>query len=145
MKERVKVAFEEVNTAVPIVKIRLSNNSEGFAVVDTGSESTVFDKDFVKKSKNNFDIKITKEKINLVGVAQNNETPIIYAATEVFFGNDTMYRFGMKGMVISLANLKDNLGFVPAAIIGSDLLEALDSKLDFKKRLMFVSNDISGK
>lgn len=143
MKKEIKIPFVENESCVPVIKFTLGNGITGYAVIDTGSESTVFDKDFVKSNKSEFSIEATKNKIKMIGVSDNSgELPVIYASANVKLGSDELV---MNGMLFTLVHLEDNLGFKPAALIGSDVLNDLGAKLNFKQNIMTYYNDISGK
>ena len=145
MKERIKIPFVENKSVVPVVRFTLDSGATGCAVIDTGSESTVFDKDFVLQNKKSFRIEVTENKISLVGVMENNEAPIVYGTSSVEFAGQPGFKLDMQGMIIPLKNIESNLGFPPAAIIGSDILNKLGAKLNFKRKTMTLYNDLSGK
>ena len=149
-----KVRFVDSAFDIPIVKFSLGNGVESYAILDTGSEITTFDKDFILNNRAEFQILHTKEKINLVGMATEKEQPVIHAGTKLYFsdksGESSVCNVS-EAMVMSLAIINENLKkqylFAKeiTAIIGCDVFLTLNAKIDFKNKTLNISDDISCK
>ena len=141
MQRKFKIPFHNSKTEVPIVKFYLDNGYEGFAVIDSGSESTVFDKDIIKQNKKSFTLDVTQDKMNLVGVANDQSAvPVVYAKANISFGAVSIE---VNGMVVPLTHITQHckeLGedIVISAIIGSDTLTKYGVKLNYNKKEMVI-------
>lgn len=154
-KVRKTIKFEDCASEVPIVKFILGNGEPAYAVIDTGSEATLFEMNLVLGGhKKEFPIHKTKDKINFVGLQKDTETPIIKTSPTLRFldsDNDTEYLYVKvdDGMFISLKNLtehlKDQYGtdMTVFAIIGSDVLNRLNAEVNYKNKEMIIDYDLS--
>lgn len=142
MQNKVKIPFVKNKSRVPVIKFRLKGGKEGYSVVDTGSESTVFDMQFVKKNKSCFDVEITEDKMNLVGLTDSSETPLIYATTHVCFRECPEADITVKGIVMDLSRISPNIGHPTAALIGGDVLTKIRAKVNYDRQLMSLYYDL---
>lgn len=71
---------------VPFVEFTLSNGTKGRGLIDTGSESTMIDTNFIKKNKECFAIDVTNQKMNFVGFYGDEKRRIIKISTYIHFG-----------------------------------------------------------
>ena len=140
MRKR-EIKFVQNNTNVPVIKFRLKSGTEGFAIVDSGSESTAFDYDFAKANKKDFKVEFTNSTIDLVGVASKAANPLYEVYTEiVFFDGKTEAKPIQieKAMLMNLGNLKEHIGYDVHAIIGSDVFTASKAKIDYNTHCLVV-------
>lgn len=135
---RVQIPFIKSDTDCPIIQFMLGNGTVGYALVDTGSETTMIDETFAKANKSCFKINITDDKIIMHGVNGNIEKPCIEASTKAAFktiqGENVEYTIGTY--VCSLANIsaKDKTGkktYHVSIVIGSDFLVNNKAKINF--------------
>lgn len=148
-----KIKFVDLAFDVPIVKFSLGNGVESYAILDTGSEVTTIDKEFVLNNRNEFTVTHTREKINLVGMTSEKEHPVVYARTKFLFFDKPEEKLPCtveRAMVMPLTNITENLkkqyrfsGEI-GAIFGCDVFLALNAKIDFKNKTLNI-NDLSGK
>ena len=152
MREAIK--FEECNSEVPVVKFMLSNGTSAYAIIDTGSESTLFDFQLIKENKNEFPLNKTRSKINFVGLQDSSETALINTSPTLRFLNkennsDYLSVKVENGIVLNLSNInehlkrQDNTNISISSVLGSDLLTSLNAKIDYKNKEMIINYDLS--
>ena len=125
---------------IPLITFRLDNGTEGVAVVDTGSEQTVFDSAFIKENDDCFKFKEGRT-YSLIGIATESEAMAVSIATSFHFGGETIEIAGVSADMSSLrSHFKKSYGdqFDIVAIFGSDMMLKLGTKIDFiKKEIKF--------
>ena len=129
-------------TLVPIIKFKLIGGKEGYGIVDTGSESTAFDLQFVKKNKALFTIETTDKTMNLVGVSHNNDTQVIYATAHITFKESPDADIKIKGLVLDLSHITSSIGHSPAALFGSDTLSKIRAKVNYDRKYLSLYYDL---
>jgi len=150
---RKAIKFEECKSEVPIVKFMLNNGASAYAVIDTGSEATLFDFRLIKDNKNEFPLNKTKSKINFVGLQDSSETALINTSPTLQFSNkeDSSEFIHIKvenGIVLDLSNInehlkkQDNTSISISSVLGSDLLTSLNAKIDYKNKEMTINYDL---
>lgn len=142
-----KIPFVCYDSKVPVVKFYLADGTEGYALVDTGSESTVFDKTWIKDNKKAVQIEITENKLNTISFAGDKDIPIIRVKSSVIFEpkDTSVFILDLSGMVMDLSGINKHLeqrGITISAIIGADALSYYGAKLDFNKRQMILDYDL---
>lgn len=142
---RYKTKFIDCGIDIPVVEITLHDGGTGFAIVDSGSESTLFDIDFVKNHKKGFKITKTNKKISIIGLLAQKEMDIINLDTEISMG----YGFiPVTGAIVARLSglagqaLKDSEKKI-CCLLGSDALREM--KADINYRTNTFSYDIPGK
>ena len=148
-----KIKFVDMKSEVPIVKYSLFDGTEGFAILDTGSEITSFDSNFVKEHKETFETHKTKFKINVVGLHNSADKTIIKASAQLMFHDELGIIFMPinDALLFSLDNVNENLkqqyhsDIKVSAILGSDFFAKHKIKIDFNEKMMIFNDDISGK
>ncbi len=140
-----KIQFASTHTTVPIALFRTVTGSTGYAIIDTGSESTLFDVEFMKNNRKAFTVRKTKSKINFIGVNDKSEHPILNVSGTVMFADDTPFK--IKGMVADLTSIrnhiKQKLSLDVAAVFGSDFLKTAGAEIKFNDQTIYL-NDLSG-
>ena len=138
---RKKIKFSNQCQDVPVIKLTLGNGKDIYALVDTGSESTIIDKTTIKESKDLFHIIRKSEKTSFIGVAGNTEVPIVEASTTVTISGESL---NLNGIVMDLSHItKDSESIKLSVILGCHLLKELEAKLDFKDKSIMLNNDLS--
>jgi hypothetical protein len=133
-----RIPFVECGSDVPVIKFTLDDGTIGYGVVDTGSESTVFDKDFVKANKQSFKVEITSNKMGVVGVSDKMDVPIVKVCGPLYFKD---VRCTVNAVMMPLTHLTshfENIGvkLTISALFGSDMLKYLNAGIDFKKKMV---------
>jgi hypothetical protein len=147
MTKRIKIPFVKQSPLVPMVRIFLPGGTGGWAIIDTGSESTLLDKEFVKNNKDYFKFKKTQEKINFVGIDSKNSHPIINAIGSIAFYQDELIVFHkLEAIVSDLSNVishtKQNFDVETSAILGSDFLKENGVEVNFPDKALYMNDDI---
>lgn len=147
--KRVKIPFVKQSPLVPMVRIFLPDGTGGWAILDSGSESTLLDKEFAKKHKEFFKFKKTRDKINFVGIDSKSPHHIVNATGSIAFYEDTEIFFHkMEAIVSDLSNVtshtKENFDVEISAIIGSDFLKEINAEINYPEQVMYMDDDISG-
>lgn len=138
---RKKIKFSNQCQDVPVIKLTLGNGKDIYALVDTGSESTIIDKTTIKENKDLFHIIRKSEKTSFIGVAGNTEVPIVEASTTVTISGESL---NINGIVMDLSHItKDSESIKLSVILGCHLLKELEAKLDFKDKSIMLNNDLS--
>ena len=138
---RKKIKFSNQCQDVPVIKLTLGNGKDIYALVDTGSESTIIDKTTIKENKDLFHIIRKSEKTSFIGVAGNTEVPIVEASTTVTISGESL---NLNGIVMDLSHItKDSESIKLSVILGCHLLKELEAKLDFKDKSIMLNNDLS--
>ena len=149
------IKFVDCKSDVPIVKFILGNGDTAYAVVDTGSETTLFDFDLlIEGHKSEFPLKKTKKKINFVGIQNDTETPLIktYPTIKFLDGEDTNKYLYVKiedAIFISMKNLTQHIkdqydtDMTISAILGSDLLSRLNAEINYNTKEVVIDYDLS--
>lgn len=137
MGKKISVKFVTFESKVPIVEVR-SGEFAFHALVDTGSESTLFDHAVVNKG-GAVSIDTGKE-MDFVGLNGKTKRQEIKAVHEDFIiGNQPVNIFGLLSDLSSLrGHIKEMYGKeMPIhAILGSDFLKHYDAILDFEEQTM---------
>lgn len=129
-----KISFLPSKTVIPLV--RFKHNGKPFtAMVDSGSEITVVDKDFALK--NNIKLKEIDNEVKLNQLTTNQRNKVVIANVETIMGRS---RVNVIGMVMSLNSLSEAFkaqydeDIKVDILIGSDFLDAKKAKINFEKR-----------
>ena len=141
MRGKIAIPFIAVSEYdVPIIEFHIGNG-DYYAIVDTGAESTIFDSSLKKSLNVNKNIEIS-----IVGVSGESEPQKIVSATsKVWMKNDSGHIFitDVTGYISDISHLSEH--FIPdnekkiSAIFGSDMLNNLNAKIDFTKRIVNFS------
>ena len=124
-----QVKFIECPSDVPIVMFSLGNGATGFGVVDTASETTVFDMGFVKENKAMFKV------------------PLRTVVADVTLDGTT---YPLEGMTFEVHHLSEHFQVMYdmhlniELILGSDFLKKHNAKINFEEGVLVI-DDISGK
>jgi hypothetical protein len=139
-KKKTKINFEKYKTDVPIIKFSLTDDSVYFAIVDTGSESTVMDEKFVKDNSELFQI-ASRHTMSLIGVSGDSVHTVEHVSSTFILENR---RCLISGITSDLSELNKNAcAFCDSAIqisviIGCDTLKQFSSIIDFNENAIKV-------
>lgn len=127
MKKK-EINFENVGTEMPVVKLTLNNGVSFTAIIDTGSESTLIDKDFAKENKKEFELIKTRKKISLLGLNGEKDYPMLFVKALV---SECDMKFQMIDFSYIGNNFEEKYGVKASALIGSDVLNQLNAVIDY--------------
>lgn len=135
-----KVPLIKSSINIPVVEISLNTGVKAFALLDTGSEVTLFDQEFIKENKECFHICHTDNKVTMIGLYAEKDNYDIHLFTDIDIDghrievNDAMPAdFNMIKGVLSGDN-----PIIISAILGCDTLQSNKVKIDFKNDLLII-------
>lgn len=139
---KIAIPFELVpGNDVPIIKFHLDDKPR-YAIVDTGAESTLFD------SSVRHLLKLVKtEQISIVGVSDESEQAMIDTVEgKIWMINNDRHLniLNVRGYIHDLSHISNHfLGEdndkIISAILGSDMLNEFNAKIDFiKHEVLFM-------
>ena len=139
-RKKIKIPFEHCASAVPVIKIKIKNRIV-FVLVDTGAETTLFNKDFIKAI--DADYTVIGDSTTFVGMSgEGNKTPVVTTSIECKIEKD---KFVLNGMLANLNPVSDHFAKIygdkyrPDILLGGDNLDKFDAKVDFeKKEIVFL-------
>ncbi len=143
MKNKAEIAF--INTCesdIPLVSFSLEEGGERYlAIIDTGSELTLFDYSFVKKNQDYFVDVQNDGEYNVVGVSDNKSIHVSEKSTNFIFKdvNDEDKEIPLLGLSTDLSDLSNRFmntygdEFNIVALIGSNEMRKLGCVIDFVK------------
>lgn len=131
-----KIRFKHCPSEIPLISLMMDSGESCLAVIDTGSEQTIFDETFINEHKDDFAFFHTKEGYNMIGVATETQTLSRTIMMKAHVGKDTL---SIYGITADLSNLRihfkkaygDDYDIV--CILGSDMLKCLNAKINMKQ------------
>jgi len=140
-RKRIRVKFESEKSDIPIIKILFGERKECYALLDTGSEQSLFDNEFVKQNKLLFEIDQRQEMLEMKGLTETNNTPVLSWITLFRVGEGKESRvIPAEGVVFDLSHISDHLvnaydeDIKIVAILGNDFLSRYNVIIDYEKR-----------
>lgn len=136
-----KISFVECSSGVPIIKFVLSDGTEGYALVDTGSDPTMFDKNFILQHKKSFRL-VDGEGITMIGLYAEDKNLDKHITTTITVGDIKIDI--PDGMIVDLSIVHDAIKTADdnpvriAAIIGCDTLLQYGVSVDFDKKVIKI-------
>lgn len=150
-RKNVAVSFVEESRSLPFIKISIEGvEGEKIALVDTGSEITILDRSVVDKMNNRSKIIVRNaNEVSLDGVGDHrSHGKASTFATFVTMKTEKSEEISgiIDGVVLDISHTFEAMKQVcgtgdPVMIIGSDTLDKLKAKIDYKKK-MIVFNDL---
>lgn len=140
---RVRIPFVHSNCDIPVVPCTLSNGATGLAIVDTGSDVSLIDKQFILNNKKEFKVEMSEDKANFSGLTTTQEVPVITAETQVRFTKNSK-RFRLKADVFPLdfaQAMSEAYDICPDILLGSDILKQLNAEISYEKRELVLHYD----
>lgn len=142
VRKKIKIPFVDYSSSVPLIKYRLENGSEGIAILDTGSELSLFDDEYVRRHRDQFSLEYTDEIIDIVGIQSRNEKAVINA-TAIVSTNGHIVK--LTGMMLSMSHITETIrtnsvrkDICISAMVGSDVLSKLNAKIDYKNNCLIL-------
>lgn len=143
------IPFIDIKTAIPVVRLYLDDNTMFYGIVDSGSDTTVFDLEFVKNNKDKFSINKTTMKVEYTGINSSETMPVIQAKTFIYNSPEDTNRILVSGEILNISSAMNSFektyNIRPDAIIGSELLKELDAKIDYENRELVIKHDLPSK
>jgi predicted aspartyl protease len=138
--ERVTIPLLFRRSRIPLVNFQLAGDETYYALIDTGSETTLLD----VALKDKVEVKSIEDEGNFVGIGGSTDYKTIEFADTSFIlpGNIELPFIGLMHDMTALSkHFKDkNKEYIRiSAIIGSDLLKKHDAKIDYKNRTLTIS------
>ena len=141
-----RIPFLTLNTSIPVIKLRLEDNTECVAIIDSGSDATVYDLDFVRNHKNLFSVKKTTNKANYIGVNSSSTHPIIYCQAKLHYSDSSFICSGeLFDLSVPMYSFNEEHAIKPNMILGSEFLKTVDAKIDYENDELVLGNDLLGK
>lgn len=139
-----RIQFKKLKVNAPIVKIKIDDGIEGYAVIDTGSEFTVFDKRFVKRNRKVFEVAKNNSEFRTISLDGQSE-PITFASasSKITFDNSTKTCL-VNGIISDLSAIIDHVHeqcgkeYNIIMLIGYDILSEIRAVIDLDKNTMEV-------
>lgn len=137
---RITTKLKTLPIEVPIVEFKLGDGTKGYALIDTGSESTIINAGFSAKNKKQIKVRKTKNNMDLVGLKETLMPKVINANCELYFAHsdDTLNALKISNaLVVDLSSLSEylqqerDLMFPIDIIIGCDTLTKTQAEIDF--------------
>lgn len=147
-KHIVKLTDTENN--IPVVRFHIGNGQAGYAIIDTGSEVSIFDTDFVSDNMNSFEkTDSTPYGVSHIAGADLN-TQSSYYSTTVTVGEDNPMSFSMAALSYPIYHLskffeesRENINVT--AIIGTDVLSKTRVDINFETKEITLNDDLLSK
>lgn len=139
--------FFESKSLVPFIKFTTEEGKDIFALVDSGSESTLFDRSLMEECPEVIKSTVALGTISMVGINGKRETTVDGArlslpATTV---DGREGRIGLKAVSDDLSTLSEHVKKVYGSpekmslLIGGGALRALHAKIDYAKKVITFS------
>lgn len=148
-KKTTKIKFTDNPTKIPFIKCDVGMPDLSYILVDTGSESTLFDKSLL----DNGCVSVTSENgnTNLVGFnGESDKTSTVIGSVTMTIADKKPGTVTVNGLVSDLSFLSDYIKYtfsvdMPVSmILGSDSLNKTKAKINYKKGEVSLLYDISG-
>lgn len=144
-KRKLNIPFVVDGSKIPLVEFTFDGKEKHMALVDTGSESTLFS----DKLDGDVNVSVTPTgyKMSLIGLSgETVEKPIMAAESSLFMlAEDGDYHsVNIEGIMSDLSSVSDNLNdrygqhINVTLLIGSDFLKANGAKIDYRKRRLII-------
>ena len=135
------IPFVETNSVIPFIRFPMADGRVVYALVDTGSASTLLDRSLMTDYPEIFKSTSPKGKTSFVGIAGSREVEVEIARIDIPMeasgAGDGNLR--ILGLLDDLSPLADNVKRIVGTsetltvLIGSDCLRAYGAKIDLNK------------
>lgn len=136
MSLKVKIPFVEFESKVPVVSLRIGDR-DIYALLDTGSESTLIDEILLNVAKS----RKLKKALSFTGINGETEKKQVVVITDNFLLS-TGQEIHLAGIASDLSAISThfksayNSAVVISAVLGCDFLETYDVKIDFEEHVI---------
>lgn len=140
---KIHIPFAEESSRIPLISFRIDSNHMYYALVDTGSESTLFDQNL--KSDGNLTITPTDYKMSLIGLSGETCERRVMTADAILTIRDNMdtdNEVEVEGILSDLSVVSESImerygkHINVSVVIGSDFLKANGAKIDYRKKML---------
>ena len=129
---RVKIPFVSKESSVPVIRFLLSNGEEAYGICDSGSESTLFSKELVKKNKDLFEELPVDSMVDIVSLSNKDSYVFVEKKTNIHFEGDDK-EIEVTGMLFDFTSITSHFNDITiSALFGSDFLENHKAVIDYK-------------
>lgn len=146
--KQLTIPFRKSRVKIPLVDIFIEGAEENLsAIVDTGSESTIFDTDFVDEygllTTNSWDMSLADLK------GEDKPITIKEVDTYIAFGDEEV-KLHVTGISADLSGVKDHIKNKYkeptriTCILGNDFLRKYKTKINYKTKEITLYYDLSG-
>lgn len=149
-----KIKFLELPFNVPIVEFSLDNGNKGYAIIDTASEVTTIDKNFVLENKREFRVRKERKNVTMVGVNGETAVPVVKSSGLLGFHAHPAEHVRLEmtdALTCSLRAIALNIksqyecDLDIAIILGSDFFARHQAKINYFTKEICFNDDLSGK
>lgn len=134
------VKLSDTENCIPVVRFHIGNKQAGYAIVDTGSEVSIFDSAFIADNEQVFDKSATLPYAisHIAGTDSNPKTE--YYSTTVSLGEEgtsftmTALSYPLKHLSKFFRESRENIDVT--AIIGTDFLSNTKANINFETKEM---------
>lgn len=145
--KQMTVPFRKTKVRIPLVEFSCGESDNLCAIVDTGSESTIFDTKFVKENKLVTDESKT---MTLVGLAGEGDELTIYQINTFLSFTEDRKKLSVEGISADLSSINDHIQkkhkekTVVSVILGNDFLKKYKAKINYKAKELTLFYDLPG-
>lgn len=135
----------EEGSRIPLVRFGLGGDDGFVALLDTGSESTLFDQNLGENE--NLTVTPTDYKMSLIGLSGETEERRVMDVDADMVFTDTFgcgHTVNANGIISDLSGVSENIRerygkhLSVSVVLGSDFLKANGAKIDYRKRRLIL-------
>lgn len=148
---KITLPFVPCTSVIPIVKFTTVDGKEIYAIVDSGSESTLINKTFKKDFPGIIQSQKVLGKMTAIGIGGEKEMAVIEAIAQVPAKTDKgeTGTVEITGLVEDLSTLTaqmkkmHNVEWIISMLIGGDTLSKLTANIEYKKKnlTLYIKKD----
>lgn len=145
--KQLTIPFKKTKVRIPLVEFSFEGKDNLCAIVDTGSESTIFDAGFLKE---NDLLKDDSKKMSLVGLnGEGDELTIYMVNTFISLGKEGK-KLPVEGISANLDTINEHIKAkhkektVVSVILGNDFLKKYKAKINYKTKELTLFYDLPG-
>lgn len=140
MKQR-KIPFLKLDTTIPVIRLYLEDGVYCNVLIDSGSDTTVYDAAFIRTNRAKFTVEQTQKQANYVGINSKDIRPIVLAKTTLYM-EDSGLGFDITGEIMNLSDAFEEFYAVndikPHALLGGRDLDQLKAKIDYENKELIL-------
>lgn len=141
------IPFADISGTIPFIRFPMADGRDVYALVDTGSGTTLLDRSLMTDYPDVFKAIPPKGRTSLVGITGSKEVDVEFARLDIPMDAPGAGRGDLRilGLLDDLSALSDNVKKVlgtqetMTVLIGSDCLRAYGAKIDLKKNTITFS------
>ena len=151
-----RIELKDIEIGIPVVMFFTGKGKKvNYAIIDTGAEQTIFDEQFIRKNRKDIILVDTCEQLSIVGAVMEHQiASVVHATATVSFvhtsddaGGTGIIKLPIDGIVMPLSHLSQYSmnGLKISAMLGTDVLDKLNSKIDFSSKTWSFNYDLPSK